>query len=108
MVKRLQDTGLKANKEKCEFFRDRVQFCGHEIDREGLRKTQEKIEAVVSGPGPENVSQLRSFVGLVDYLTTASCLMRPQFSTHFTSCLSETASGSGLKSANKPSPRLRA
>ena len=68
MLKRLQDAGLKANKEKCEFFRDRVQFCGHEIDREGLHKTQEKIEAVVCVPRPENVSQLRSFLGLVNYL----------------------------------------
>ena len=32
VLKRLQDAGLKANKEKCEFFRDRIQFCGHEID----------------------------------------------------------------------------
>ena len=34
VLKRLQDAGLKANQEKCEFFKDRVQFCGHEIDRE--------------------------------------------------------------------------
>lgn len=32
VFKRLQDAGLKAYKEKCEFFGDRVQFCGHEID----------------------------------------------------------------------------
>ena len=32
VLKRLQDAGLKANKEKREFFRDRIQFCGHEID----------------------------------------------------------------------------
>ena len=42
MLKRLQDVGLKANKEKCEFFRIRVQFCGHEIDREGLPATRHK------------------------------------------------------------------
>ncbi|XP_015772324.1 PREDICTED: uncharacterized protein K02A2.6-like [Acropora digitifera] len=36
VLKRLQYAGLKANKEKCEFFRDQVQFCGHEIDKEGL------------------------------------------------------------------------
>ena len=53
--------------EKCEFFRDRVQFCGHKINKEGLHKTQEKIEVVVSAPRPENVSQLRSFLGLVNY-----------------------------------------
>ena len=81
VLKRLQDAGLKANNEKCEFFRDRVQFCGHEIDREGLHKTQEKIEAVVSAPRPENVSQLRSFLGLVNYynrfLPNASTVLHP-------------------------------
>ena len=81
VFKRLQDAGLKANKEKCEFFRDRVQFCGHEIDREGLHKTQEKIEAVVSAPRPENVSQFRSFLGLVNYynrfLRNASTVLHP-------------------------------
>ena len=35
VLKWLQDAGVKANKEKCEFFRDRAQFCRHEIDREG-------------------------------------------------------------------------
>ena len=81
VLKRLQDAGLKANKEKCEFDRDRVQFCGHEIDREGLHKTQEKIEAVVSAPRPENVSQPRSFLGLVNYynrfLPNASTVLHP-------------------------------
>ncbi|XP_044184791.1 uncharacterized protein K02A2.6-like [Acropora millepora] len=47
VLKRPQDAGLKASKEKSEFFRNRFQFCGHEIDKEGLHKTQEKIEAVV-------------------------------------------------------------
>ena len=70
-----------ANKEKCEFFRDRVQFCGHEIDRGGLHNTQEKTEAVVSSPRPENVLQLRSFLGIVNYhnrfLPNASTLLHP-------------------------------
>ena len=81
VLKRLQDAALKANKEKCEFFRDKVQFCGHEIDRKGLHKTQEKIEAVVGAPRPENVSQLRSFLGLVNYynsfLPNASTVLHP-------------------------------
>ena len=42
-------------------------FCGHEIDANGLHKTQEKIEAVVNAPRPENVSQVLSFLGLVNY-----------------------------------------
>ena len=77
VLKRRQDAGLKANKEKCEFFKDRIQFCEHEIDKEGLHKTEEKIEAVVSVPRPENVSKLRSFLGLVNYY----CRFLPNAST---------------------------
>ncbi|XP_068671438.1 uncharacterized protein [Montipora foliosa] len=58
-----------------------VQFCEHESDREGLHKTQEKVEAVISAPRPENVSQLRSFLGLVNYynrfLPNASTVLHP-------------------------------
>ena len=81
VLKRLQDAVLKANKETCKFFRDRVQFCGHEINREGLHKTQETIEAVVSAARPDNVSQLRSFFGVVNYYTcflpNASTVLHP-------------------------------
>ena len=81
LLKQLQDAGLKVSKEKCEFFSDRVQFCEHEIDSKGLYKTQEKIEAVVNGPRPENVSQLCSFLGLLSYynrfLPNVSTVLHP-------------------------------
>ena len=35
VLKRLQDAGLKANKEKCELFRDKVQFSSV-----GMRSTE--------------------------------------------------------------------
>ena len=107
LLKRLQDAGLKANKEKCEFFRDRVQFCGHEIDSEGLHKMQEKIEAVVNAPRPENASQLGSFLGLVNYynrfLPNASTVLHPLHQL-----LRQDRNGSGLNSASKPLQRLNA
>lgn len=55
------------NRQKFEFFKYRIQFCGHEIDRSGLHKTQEKIEVVLGEPRLKNVSQLRSFIGLIKY-----------------------------------------
>ena len=83
VFKQLQEAGLKAKREKCEFFKDKVKFCGHEIDREGLHKTQEKIEAVVNAPRPENVSQVRSFLGLVNYynrfLPNAATVLNPLY-----------------------------
>lgn len=63
VLSRLEEHGLRANPQKCEFFKDSIQFCGHEIDKSGLHKTREKIDAVVEAPQPLNVSQLRSFIG---------------------------------------------
>ena len=67
VLKRLKANGLRANREKCEFFQTKITYCGHEVHRHGLHKTQEKIHAVVNAPRPENVQQLRSFLGLVNY-----------------------------------------
>jgi len=51
------------------------------IDSEGIHKMQEKIEAVVNTPRPENVSQLRLFLGLVNYynrfLLNVSIVLHP-------------------------------
>ena len=80
LLKRLQDAGLKANKEKCEFFRE-FSSVDMRLTAKVSTKTQEKIEAVVNAPRPENVSQLRSFLGLVNYynrfLPNASTVLHP-------------------------------
>jgi hypothetical protein len=47
---RLQDNGLRANIEKCSFLQDSVVYCGHEISKEGLQKTKDKVEAVINTP----------------------------------------------------------
>ena len=67
VLKRLSDYGLRAKREKCEFFKSEISYCGHVIDRFGLHKSQDKVEAVLKAPRPENVSQLRSYLGLVNY-----------------------------------------
>ena len=67
VLKVLRDRGLRLNQSKCEFFKKKVIYCGHEIDAQGLHKTQEKIHAVNNALPPTNVSQVRSFLGLVNY-----------------------------------------
>ena len=67
VLQRLEQHGLRANLEKCEFFKDKISYCGHVIDKDGLHKSSEKTDAVKNAPKPENVSQLRSFLGLVNY-----------------------------------------
>lgn len=67
MLQGLEQYGLRANLDKREFFKDQISYCGHVIDKDGLHKSDEKTNAVERAPKPENVSQLRSFLGLVNY-----------------------------------------
>ncbi|XP_049870353.1 uncharacterized protein K02A2.6-like [Pectinophora gossypiella] len=64
---RLAQYGLKIRKDKCSFFTDSVTYLGFVIDRDGVHTTPEKIEAILKVPVPQNVSELRSFLGLVMY-----------------------------------------
>ena len=36
VLERLERFGLRANLEKCEFFKEQVTYCGHVISEEGL------------------------------------------------------------------------
>ena len=67
VLKSLKEHGPRANHDKCEFFQTKITYCGHEVDRHRLHKTQEKVDAVVNAPRPENIQQVRSFLGLVNY-----------------------------------------
>ena len=67
VLARLKDYGLKVNPAKCKFFQDSVVFCAHRIDKEGIHKTEDKIEAVINAPRPQDISELRSWVALVNY-----------------------------------------
>ncbi|GFT31024.1 retrovirus-related Pol polyprotein from transposon 412 [Trichonephila clavipes] len=46
VLQRLEEYGLRVNKRKSEFFKKSVNYCGHTIDKFGLHKTQEKIDAI--------------------------------------------------------------
>ena len=64
----LQENSLTLNPNKCEFGKTELEFFGYIISGEGIRPTKEKIEAVQNYPPPTNIKQLRSFLGLINYL----------------------------------------
>ena len=47
--------------------KDEIEYCGHVINKDGLCKPQKKIEALVNETSPQNVNQLRSWLGFVNY-----------------------------------------
>ena len=40
----LQKYNLKVNLEKCQFLQEKVEFCGHQIDKQGIHQTEDDIK----------------------------------------------------------------
>lgn len=67
MLCRLNEFGLKLNRDKCDFMKDRVTYCGHEKDKQGLWKSSNKIKAVLETPSPKDITSLRAYLGILNY-----------------------------------------
>ena len=78
---RLQAAGLKLRWEKCSICVKEVTYLGFRIDREGLHPTAQKVRAIREAPKPSNVSQLRSYLGLLNFyrrfLPDAATILEP-------------------------------
>ncbi|EFP09026.1 hypothetical protein CRE_22508 [Caenorhabditis remanei] len=64
---RIADYGLRVRIEKCKFLMNQIVFLGFIIDEHGRRPDPEKIAAIDKMPPPANVSQLRSFLGMIQF-----------------------------------------
>ncbi|XP_055584973.1 uncharacterized protein K02A2.6-like [Uranotaenia lowii] len=64
---RIRDYGFHLRIEKCHFSLPQIKFLGHIIDKEGLRPDPAKTRAISEMPAPTNVSQLRSYLGAINY-----------------------------------------
>ncbi|KAL5733264.1 hypothetical protein ACOSQ2_032956 [Xanthoceras sorbifolium] len=63
----LREKKLYAKLSKCEFWLNEIAFLGHVISADGIKADPKKIEAVMEWKPPRNVSEIRSFLGLVGY-----------------------------------------
>ena len=60
--------GLKLNAKKLQFKSSDCKFFGHKLTLEGLKADKSKIEAIVKMSPPKNETDLKSFLGMVNYL----------------------------------------
>lgn len=67
VFKRVQDAGLRLKREKCTFMASAVAYLGHKIDSQGLHPLPDKVRAVQEAPTPGNVTELKSYLGLLSY-----------------------------------------
>ena len=77
----LREHDVRVKRSKCTFMKTSVEYLGHRIDAEGLHATEDKVKAITEAPVPKNVTELRSFLGLLNYygrfLPNLSSLIHP-------------------------------
>jgi len=59
VLDRLEKSGLRARKEKCEFLANSVTYLGHKINSEGLHPLPDKLE---NARPPTNVQELIAYL----------------------------------------------
>ena len=67
VLTRLQNSGLKVAAKKCHFFQKRVKFLGHIVSQDGVPTDESKTKCVREWPQPQNVKEVRQFMGLCAY-----------------------------------------
>lgn len=67
VFQRLHSHGLKLQPRKCKLFQSQVSYLGHVVSSEGVATDPGKIAVIQSWAAPQNVRQVRSFLGLVGY-----------------------------------------
>ena len=77
VFRRIHEKGLTANLKTCELLKDELIYMGHKISADGVSPDEKKVSAIKALKEPENVHELRSFLGMITYCAK----FIPQFAT---------------------------
>ena len=67
VLERLTEAGLHLKPEKCEFHKTEVKYLGLIIGTDGIKMDPSKVETVKNWPTPQNVRDVRSFLGFANF-----------------------------------------
>jgi hypothetical protein len=67
VLTRLRDKNITLNKKKCEFNKVSLEFYGFVFSKNGISADPAKVEAIKSAENPRNASEMRSYLGMVNY-----------------------------------------
>lgn len=66
LLQRLDERGLRCRLNKCSFAEPSVEYLGHVLSKDGIRKGS-RVDAIQKMPRPTDVSTLRSFLGSIQF-----------------------------------------
>jgi len=67
VLERLTENGLAVSPDKSVWRVQEVEFLGYVIGREGIKMSQEKVEAILSWRTPESLADTQSFLGVANF-----------------------------------------
>ncbi|XP_046383599.1 uncharacterized protein K02A2.6-like [Ischnura elegans] len=83
VLNRLNEYNVRVNMNKCKWFCESVDYLGHTISAKGVCPISHKMKAILEAKVPQDVSQVRSFVGMLNFyhrfLPNLSSLLKPLY-----------------------------
>lgn len=67
VLRRFEEYNVKVNPAKCQWFKDKLRFLGHDLSEYGVTASEDKVRAISCMAEPGNVSQLKAFIGAVSF-----------------------------------------
>ncbi len=67
VLRRLREAGLKVNAAKSFFCTHKIEYLDYILTRGGIKPQQTKVQAILAINLPNNVKELRHFLGMVQY-----------------------------------------
>jgi transposase InsO family protein len=67
VLQRLNDFGFHIKMEKCKFALTEITYLGYVISRDSIKPDPNRIKSIIDMPQPTNISELRSFLGAVNF-----------------------------------------
>lgn len=67
LFNRIRASGFFLKAKKCFIFQEKVEYLGHSLSHVGYGTTDKKVEKIVKWPAPHDVSELRTWLGMITY-----------------------------------------
>ncbi|KAI5148608.1 hypothetical protein ENBRE01_0423 [Enteropsectra breve] len=67
IAERLLQANIALNKKKCKFFKTELEILGNIVSGNSVKPAKSKVEAINNYRRPNNIKELRSYLGLLNY-----------------------------------------
>lgn len=67
VLQKFSEVGIVVNYEKCKFLVSELTYLGYKVNSKGISPTEELVKAIRDAPEPQNVEELRAYLGLLNF-----------------------------------------